>query len=151
MVRRKWIRKHKNKGGRLKISQETEGLIVRLVKENSRWGYGKIEGELLKLEFKVSQTTIRNVHNRYGIVPASVHNGSIGWRHLMKHYKEQKRVLKSYKNYYETARPHQGLNQQMPIPRKNNPNLGPIRKREVLGGVINDYDQAPYSASVFLN
>ena len=35
-----------------------EELIVRLANENPR-GYGKIEGELLKLGFKVSQTTIR--------------------------------------------------------------------------------------------
>jgi hypothetical protein len=35
-----------------------------------RWGYGKIEGELLKLGFKVSPSSIRNVLNRHGIVPA---------------------------------------------------------------------------------
>jgi hypothetical protein len=57
--------------------------------ENPRWGYGKIEGELLKLGIKVSQTTIRNILDQNGIVPAPVRNGSIGWRQLMSHYKEQ--------------------------------------------------------------
>ena len=60
-----------------------------MANENPRWGYGKIEGELLKLGFKISQSTIRNILNRNGIVPSPVRNGSIGWRHLMKHYKEQ--------------------------------------------------------------
>jgi hypothetical protein len=89
LVRRKWTTEHKNKGGRPKIDQEMEELIVRLTNENPRWGYGKIEGELLKLGFKISQTTIRNILNRNGIAPSPVRNGSIGWRHLMKHYKER--------------------------------------------------------------
>ena len=71
------------------IYQELVNLILRLAKENPRWGYGKIEGELLKLGFKVSRTTIRNTLHKHKILPASVRGGSIGWRHLMEHYKEQ--------------------------------------------------------------
>lgn len=89
LVRRKWTYPNKNKGGRPSISKETESLILRLARENSRFGYGKIVGELLKLGFQVSLTTVRNVLDRYGIQPAPVRNGSIGWRHLMTHYKEQ--------------------------------------------------------------
>jgi putative transposase len=89
LVRRKWTQDHPNKGGRPKIDAGLEALIVRLAEENPRWGYGKIEGELIKLGIKLSQTTIRNVLNRNGIVPSPVRFGSIGWRQLMKHYKEQ--------------------------------------------------------------
>ena len=89
LVRWKWTQDHRNKGGRPRIDQELEALIVRLAEENKRWGYGKIEGELIKLGIKLSQTTIRNVLNRNGIVPAPVRFGSIGWRRLMKHYKGQ--------------------------------------------------------------
>ena len=89
MVRRKWPFKRKAKGGRPRISQELEALIVRLARENGRWGYGKIEGELLKLGFTISASTIRNVLNRHGILPAPVRYGSIGWRHLMRHYRQQ--------------------------------------------------------------
>ena len=89
LVRRNWTHDHRNKGGRPKIDSELEELIVRLAEENPRWGYGKIEGELIKLGIKLSQTTIRNVLNRNNIVPAPVRFGSIGWRRLMKHYKEQ--------------------------------------------------------------
>jgi len=89
LVRRKWTQDHPNKGGRPRIDHELEALIVRLAEENPRWGYGKIEGELIKLGIKLSQTTFRNVLNRNGIVPAPVRYGSIGWRHLLNHYKEQ--------------------------------------------------------------
>ena len=89
LVRRKWTYTPKNKGGRPPISGEIENLIIRLAQENARWGYGKIEGELLKLGLKVSQSTIRNVLDRHGIVPAPVRTGSHGWRQLMTHYKQQ--------------------------------------------------------------
>ena len=85
LVRRKWTHKHRRKGGRPRISQEIEDLIVRLAQENQRWGYAKIEGELLKLGFKVSRTTIRNLLDRHDILPAPDRGGSIGWRHLMNH------------------------------------------------------------------
>jgi len=89
LVRRKWTYAHKRRGGRPRLSPDIEDLIVRLAKENPRWGYGKLEGELLKLGFQVSRTTIRNVLNRHQIVPAPVRNGSLGWRQLMTHYREQ--------------------------------------------------------------
>jgi len=88
LVRRKWTYPNLNKGGRPTISKETENLIVQIARENSRMGYGKIVGELLKLGFDVSEPTVRNVLFRHGIQPAPVRNGSIGWRHLMNHYKD---------------------------------------------------------------
>ena len=89
LVRRKWSYPNKNKGGRPPISAEIESLVLRLARENSRCGYGKIVGELLKLGFKVSLTSVRNILNRHGILPAPVRNGSLGWRQLMNHYKDQ--------------------------------------------------------------
>jgi hypothetical protein len=89
LVRRKWTYPKKNKGGRPATSPEIESLILQLAQENPRWGYGKIRGALLKLNFKVSRPTIRNILKRHDIQPAPVRNGSIGWRHLMTHYKDQ--------------------------------------------------------------
>lgn len=89
LVRLKWTYKRKNKGGRPLIEQELESLILCLAKENPRWGYGKIEGELIKLGFTVSRTTIQKTLRRHNILPAPVRGGSIGWRHLISHYKQQ--------------------------------------------------------------
>ena len=78
LVRRKWTQENKGKRGRPRIDDQMEHLIVRLAKENLRWGYYKIEGELTKLGFDISLTTVRNVLGRNGIVPAPVRYGSIG-------------------------------------------------------------------------
>ncbi len=89
LVRRKWTFTHKGSGGRPRLSQEVEDLLVRLAKENPLWGYGKIQGELLKLGYAVSESAVRDVLKRHHIQPALTRNGCESWRHLMAHYKEQ--------------------------------------------------------------
>ena len=89
LVRRKWTFQRKGILGRPRLSTELENFILRLAKENPRWGYGKIEGELLKLGFKVSRTTIQNTLRKHNIQPASLRGGSVSWRHLLAHYKDQ--------------------------------------------------------------
>ena len=250
-----------------------EHLIVRLAMENLRWGYYKIEGELTKLGFNVSLTTVRNVLGRNGILPAPVRYGSIGWKTMMNHYKEQllscdffvveslllktyyvlffleigtrrvhlagvtahpdgqwvaqqarqyvwaieereesfrclihdndrkltkafdavfqskqisvihtpleapnanpfaerwvrsvreelldhvlilnqahlRRILQTYINYYNSRRPHQSLAQQSPIPYPETKNTGTVKRRQLLGGIINDYYRAPNPTSL---
>ncbi len=50
-----------------------------------------------------------------------------------------RRVMREYVAYYNTARPHQGLEQQIHIASKAPVSGGPIRCRNVLGGIIHDY------------
>ena len=59
LVRLKWARYSKRPPGRPPLPTELQDLILRLAKENPRWGYMRIQGELLKLGIKVSATTIR--------------------------------------------------------------------------------------------
>jgi putative transposase len=54
-----------------------------------------------------------------------------------------RRVLKTYSDYYNKARPHQGIQQQSPIPRIQHHTIGIIRNKKVLGGIINDYYRSP--------
>ena len=50
------------------------------------------------------------------------------------------RVMREFVTYYNTARPHQGIAQQIPTPISNKPNTsGRICCRDVLGGIIHDY------------
>jgi hypothetical protein len=272
LVRKKWTYQRGNKGGRPSISKELENLILKLAQENPRWGYGKIQGALIKLCFQISQSTIRNILDKHGIQPASVRNGSIGWRKLMGHYKDQifacdfftvetvwlqtiyvlffiefgsrqvriagitanpneiwitqqarqlvweiqdqdrplrflihdndtkfsnafdavfesegihvintpfrapnanafaerwvrtvreecldhililninhlNRVLVEYSNYYNSSRPHQGIEQKTPIPQQF-PINGVIHRRKILGGIINDYYRSLTPASL---
>jgi len=41
--------------------------------------------------------------------------------------------------FYNASRPHQGIDQRTPIPIDNTNMKGSIARREVLGGMINDY------------
>ncbi len=62
LVRRKWAAFARRRGpGRPRIDEECRQLVLRLAKENPRWGYMRIRGELLKLGHVVSATSIRNL------------------------------------------------------------------------------------------
>jgi hypothetical protein len=58
LVRCKWTFKRKGNPGRPKIPPELEALIVRLAKENQRWGYEKIQGELLKIGYRLGISSV---------------------------------------------------------------------------------------------
>lgn len=264
LVKRKWTYSTKGRGGRPKTDSELENLVVRLAEENPDHGYGKIQGELGKLGYKISEETIANILRRHNIPPAPDRCGSPSWRHLMTHYKDQilacdfftvetlflktiyvlffievgsrrvhfagcttnpdsawmsqqarqlvwnlddqnarfrflirdrdnkftqafdtifrseglkiirtpirapnanahaerwilsarsecldklivvnqrhlHSVLTEYIDYYNNARPHQGIGQQTPIMQLHLPSDGPIQRRDVLGGIIHDY------------
>ena len=50
-------------------------------------------------------------------------------------------VLAGYVAHYNRARPHRGLDQQTPIPHVPSEARGPVRCRDVLGGLIHEYDR----------
>src|SRR6266545_1652316 len=58
------------KPGRPALGRETAALVVRLGRENPRWGYMRIRGELKKLGIDVSATTIATLLRRAGLGPA---------------------------------------------------------------------------------
>jgi transposase InsO family protein len=60
-------------------------------------------------------------------------------RLLILNQRHLRRVLQEYVDYYNTARPHQGLDQQAPIPFPRGPTTDPIVCRDVLGGLLHDY------------
>ena len=59
-----------------------------------------------------------------------------------------RRALEEYLVYYNRRRPHQELGQQSPIPRVKPMTIGAVNKRQVLGGIVNDYFRATETASI---
>jgi hypothetical protein len=64
--------------GRPPLAADVQALIERLARENVRWGYRRIRGELLKLGHDVSATAIRTTLRRRGVPPASRRAG-LSW------------------------------------------------------------------------
>ena len=56
--------------------------IVRLAKDNSRWGYARIQGELRKLGHEVAPSTIANTLKDHGVPPSPERPTS--WRTFLK-------------------------------------------------------------------
>ena len=50
-----------------------------------------------------------------------------------------KRVLTEYSRYYNFARPHQGIEQQIPQLANYQLGQGPVKRRDMLGGLLHDY------------
>lgn len=55
--------------GRPTIDQKTVNAIVRLGRDNSNWGYGRIANFVHRLGYKVSFMTIKRILNEHGIFP----------------------------------------------------------------------------------
>ncbi len=90
LVRRKWTYQRTGSRGRPPVAPELEELIMRLARENPRWGYGKIQGELIKLGYSLGHSTVQDVLRRKHIPPAHRRSkAGSNWRNFLRHYANQ--------------------------------------------------------------
>jgi transposase len=69
--------------GRPALDHGIQELIIRLARENSYWGYQRIQGELLHLGMRVSATAVRTTLRRHGLEPAP-RGASTAWRAFLR-------------------------------------------------------------------
>src|SRR6266700_4616433 len=75
LVRRKWTYRKAHQPGRPPIDAEVVALVLRMARENPRWGCVRICGELRKLGIRVGATTIRTLLRQHGLGPAPRRTG----------------------------------------------------------------------------
>lgn len=88
LVRRKWAAFGKRPHRRRPGSGELHQLIVRLARENPRWGYRRIQGELIKLGYRCSHITVRNVLRSHDLMPAP-RRGLRSWQEFVRQHADQ--------------------------------------------------------------
>jgi putative transposase len=74
LVRRKWTQPQR-RPGRPAVEDRVRQLVLRFARENPRWGYPRIAGELLKLGMRVSPSTVRRLLLAAGLKPAPRRSG----------------------------------------------------------------------------
>lgn len=82
IVRRHWTYPGRRQGRQLEDA--TVQLVVRLARENPRWGYLRIAGECPKLQVQVSATSVRNILRRHGLGPAPRRGGGPSWSQFLR-------------------------------------------------------------------
>ncbi len=64
------------------MNAETRALVVRLAKENPRWGYRRVQGELIKLGVRLAASTIAQIMKDNRLGPAPRRSGPT-WRQFL--------------------------------------------------------------------
>ena len=81
LVARRWT--YPRRVGRPPTGDQTRTLVLRLARENPRWGYQRIVGELRGLGVSVSATTVRELLKSAGLGPAGERAG-LSWREFLR-------------------------------------------------------------------
>jgi transposase len=80
MVRNKWT--YPDTTGRPPVPEEIRELVRWLARQNPRWGYRRIQGELLSLGYRIGAGTVRRVLAAAGLTPAP-RRASPTWRQFL--------------------------------------------------------------------
>src|SRR6188472_4101356 len=81
LVARRWTYPPRHPG-RPPVTQPVRALVLRLARENPRWGYRRIHGELVGLGHTIAASTVWKVLKGAGIDPAPRRSGPT-WRQFL--------------------------------------------------------------------
>lgn len=84
LVAKKFDMSNRRKPGRPPIRQVIVDRIVRFARENSTWGYDRIQGALKNLNYHIADFTVCNVLEAHGIEPAPDRQQTPSWSTFLK-------------------------------------------------------------------
>jgi putative transposase len=82
LVRRRWTYAGR-RAGRPEVSEEIRELVLRLARENPRWGYQRIVGELAGVGVRVSATTVAKILRQDGVSPTGA-RAQLSWGEFLR-------------------------------------------------------------------
>ncbi len=83
LIAKKWTYARKGPG-RPRVAQEITDLVLRMARENTSWGYDRIQGAIANLGHIVAPNTVKNILKRHGIEPAPEREKHTSWRTFLK-------------------------------------------------------------------
>ena len=84
LIARKYDGSKARKPGRPRTAVEIEELIIRMARDNARWGYTRIRGALRNLGHEIGRNTIKRILLDNGIDPAPLRKKSMSWAIFLK-------------------------------------------------------------------
>jgi hypothetical protein len=83
LIANKWTFARKGPG-RPRVSQEIVELVLLMARENTSWGYDRIQGALANLGHVIAPNTVKNILKRHGIDPARERGKHTSWKTFLK-------------------------------------------------------------------
>ena len=86
LVAKKWdySNRRKKKPGRPRVRQVIVDLVLRLAKENTSWGFDRIQAGLANVGYHISEGTVGNILKAHGIEPAPKRQRTGSWSTFLK-------------------------------------------------------------------
>jgi putative transposase len=84
LISRKYDGRKARKAGRPKTAADIEQLIIRMARDNPRWGYTRIRGALYNLGHEVGRNTVKRILLENGFDPAPLRKKGVSWKTFLK-------------------------------------------------------------------